>query len=120
MCIRDSFNYVRNSVKVVVNAYTGSMKFYAADPNDPILKAYRAAFPAMFQPMSAMLPAIQTHLRYPTDLFSVQAATLGRYHITSATAFYTASDNWEISPSTGAGTPSQSLAQTTATNAAGT
>jgi uncharacterized membrane protein (UPF0182 family) len=53
------------------------------------------------------------------DLFSVQAATLGRYHITSATAFYTASDRWEISPSTGAGTPSQSLAQTTATDAAG-
>jgi uncharacterized membrane protein (UPF0182 family) len=114
-----SFNYVRNSVKVVVNAYTGSMKFYAADPNDPILKAYRAAFPAMFLPMSAMPPEIQTHLRYPTDLFSVQAATLGRYHITSATAFYTASDKWEISPSTGAGTPSQSLAQTQVTDSAG-
>ena len=114
-----SFNYVRNSVKVVVNAYTGAMKFYAADPKDPILKAYRAAFPAMFQPMSAMPPEIQTHLRYPTDLFSVQAATLGRYHITSATAFYTASDRWEISPSTGSGTPNQSLAKTTATDSAG-
>jgi uncharacterized membrane protein (UPF0182 family) len=114
-----SFNYVRNSVKVVVNAYTGAMKFYAADPNDPILKAYRAAFPAMFLPMSAMPPEIQTHLRYPADLFSVQAATLGRYHITSATAFYTASDKWEISPSTGAGTPSQSLAQTQVTDSAG-
>ena len=114
-----SFNYVRNSVKVVVNAYTGSMKFYAADPHDPILQAYREAFPSMFLPMSAMPPQIQSHLRYPADLFSVQAATLGRYHITSATAFYTASDRWEISPSTGAGTPNQSLAQTEVTDAAG-
>jgi uncharacterized membrane protein (UPF0182 family) len=114
-----SFNYVRNSVKVVVNAYTGSMTFYAADPTDPILQAYRTAFPSMFQPMSSLPPAIQTHLRYPSNLFSAQAATLGRYHITSASAFYTASDRWEISPSTGAGTPSQSLAQTAVTDAAG-
>jgi len=114
-----SFNYVRNSVKVVVNAYTGSMKFYAMDPNDPILKAYRAAFPSMFLPMSAMPAAIQSHLRYPSDLFSVQASTLGRYHITNANAFYTASDRWEVSPTTGAGTPNQSLAQTQVTNSAG-
>lgn len=114
-----SFNYVRNSVKVVVNAYTGSMKFYAMDPNDPLLKAYRAAFPAMFLPMSAMPAAIQSHLRYPSDLFSVQASTLGRYHITNANAFYTASDRWEVSPTTGAGTPNQALAQTAVTNSAG-
>jgi hypothetical protein len=68
---------VRNSVKVVVNAYTGAMKFYANDPNDPILKAYRAAFPEMFHPMSQMPEAIRTHLRYPSNIFSVQAATLG-------------------------------------------
>ncbi len=114
-----SFNYVRNSVKVVVNAYTGAMTFYAADPNDPILTAYRHAFSTMFQPMSNMPMAIQTHLRYPSDIFSVQAATLGRYHITSASAFYNASDRWAISPTTGAGTPSQSLAQTQVTDAAG-
>jgi len=114
-----SFNYVRNSVKVVVNAYTGAMTFYAADPTDPILNAYRGAFPSMFHPMSEMPSTIQTHLRYPSDLFSVQAATLGRYHITLASAFYNASDRWEISPTTGAGTPSQSLAQTSVTDAAG-
>ena len=114
-----SYNYVRNSVKVVVNAYTGAMTFYAADPNDPILNAYRSAFPSMFHPMSDMPTAIQTHLRYPADLFSVQAATLGRYHITSASAFYNASDRWAISPTTGSGTPSQSLAQTQVTDAAG-
>ncbi len=61
-----SFNYARNAVKVVVNAYTGAMKFYANDPNDPILKAYRSAFPKMFLPMSAMPSTIRTHLRYPS------------------------------------------------------
>ncbi len=114
-----SFNYVRDSVKVVINAYTGSMTFYAADPNDPILQAYRAAFPTMFHPMSDMPSEILTHLRYPVDLFSVQAGELGHYHITNANAFYTASDRWEVSPTTGAGTPSQPLGQTAVTNAAG-
>jgi uncharacterized membrane protein (UPF0182 family) len=112
-------NYVRNSVKVVVNAYSGSMKFYAADPNDPILRAYSAAFSKMFLPMSQMPESIRTHLRYPTDLFTVQAATLGRYHITSPSSFYSASDQWQISPTTGAGTPDQTLAQSVQTNAAG-
>ena len=107
-----SFNYARNAVKVVVNAYTGSMKFYVADPSDPIIKAYRSAFPSMFLPMSAMPSTIRTHLRYPQDLFSVQAATYGRYHITAANAFYSASDRWEISPTTGAGSPKNTLAQT--------
>ena len=114
-----NFNYARNSVKVVVNAYTGAMTFYANDPNDPILKAYRSAFPTLFQPMSAMPSTIRTHLRYPGDLFSVQAATFGRYHITSATAFYSASDRWQISPTTGAGSPSQALARTSTLNKAG-
>jgi hypothetical protein len=114
-----SFNYARNSVKVVVNAYTGAMTFYANDPNDPILKAYRSVFPTLFQPLSAMPSTIRTHLRYPGDLFSVQAATFGRYHITSATAFYSASDRWQISPTTGAGSPSQALARTSTLNKAG-
>jgi uncharacterized membrane protein (UPF0182 family) len=113
-------NYVRNAVKVVVNAYTGSMKFYVADPRDPIIQAYEAAFPNMFLPMSKMSTTIKAHLRYPSDLFSVQAAALGRYHITSSAGFYTASDRWEISPTTGAGTPSQALAKSLVTNAAGT
>ena len=114
-----NFNYVRNSVKVVINAYTGSMKFYDVDPKDPILQAYRAAFPKMFLPLSAMPKAIRTHLRYPSDLLSVQAATYGAYHITAPNSFYSASDKWEISPSTGAGTPSQALAQNVRTNSAG-
>jgi hypothetical protein len=73
----------------------------------------------MFLPMSKMPEAVRTHLRYPSDLFSVQAAMLGHYHITDASAFYTASDKWEISPTTGAGTPSATLSRTEVTNAAG-
>ncbi len=114
-----SFNYVRNSVKVVINAYTGKMTFYIMDPTDPIIRAYAAAFPGMFQPLSMMPTSIRSHLRYPSDLFSVQAATLGRYHITSASAFYNASDRWEVSPTTGAGAPSQTLKVTTVTDVNG-
>ena len=114
-----SFNYVRNAVKVVINAYTGKMTFYVMDPTDPIIRAYEAAFPHMFEPLSAMPTTIREHLRYPTDLFAVQAATLGRYHITSPSAFYSASDRWEVSPTTGAGAPSQNLQQTTVTDVNG-
>ena len=114
-----SFNYVRNSVKVVINAYTGKMAFYIMDPTDPMIRAYAAAFPGMFQPLSMMPTSIRSHLRYPSDLFSVQAATLGRYHITSASAFYNASDRWEVSPTTGAGAPSQTLKVTTVTDVNG-
>jgi uncharacterized membrane protein (UPF0182 family) len=114
-----NFNYVRNSVKVVVNAYTGKMTFYIMDPSDPIIRAYAAAFPGMFQPLSKMPSAIRTHLRYPSDLFSVQAATLGRYHITNASAFYDASDRWEVSPLAGAGPGSQALAATVVTDVNG-
>jgi len=114
-----SFNYLRNSVKVVVNAYTGHIDFYAVDPSDPILQAYEAAFPGLIKPMSAMPATIVAHLRYPTSLLSVQAAVLGRYHITSASAFYNASDRWEVSPTTGAGTPSQALNVSVSTDAQG-
>jgi len=114
-----SFNYVRNSVKVVVNAYTGQMTFYAFDPSDPILKAYMAAFPTLFKSAASMPTTIAAHLHYPNDLFSVQAATLGSYHIKAAAAFYDGSDQWEVSPTTGAGTPDQTIQQSVTTNANG-
>lgn len=112
-----SYNYIRNAVKVVVNAYTGAITFYAIDPTDPILRAYEAIFPGLFKPLSAMPAVVRAHLRYPQELLSVQAAILGSYHIHNAAAFYDASDRWEISPTTGAGTPSQALG---ATSLAGT
>ncbi len=114
-----SFNYARNSVKVVVDSYTGKMTFYVMDPKDPILKSYSAAFPAMFKPLSQMPAAMGNHLRYPSNLFAVQAATLGHYHITKPSSFYSASDKWGISPTTGAGSPGQTLAQTVKTDSQG-
>jgi uncharacterized protein len=104
-----SYNYVRNSVKVVINAYTGTMTFYNADPSDPILRAYEAAFPHMFTPLSKMGAGLLAHLRYPPDIFSIQSAIYGRYHLTSPQAFYNASNAWQLSPTAGAGPQSQSL-----------
>jgi uncharacterized membrane protein (UPF0182 family) len=114
----ESYNYVRNSVKVVVNAYTGKMTFYAMD-NDPILRTYEAAFPRMFTPGSKMPADIRAHLRYPQDMFSVQAAIYGRYHITNPSAFFSAGDAWTLSPTAGAGSPSQALAVTQYVNPQG-
>ncbi len=104
-----SYNYVRNSVKVVINAYSGQMTFYNADPSDPILQAYSAAFPGMFKPISTMDPSIRAHLRYPPDIFSIQSAIYGRYHLTDAAQFYAASNAWQLSPTAGAGPRSQAL-----------
>ena len=112
-----SYNYVRNSVKVIVDAYSGKMTFYDADPGDPILQAYSAAFPHMFVPLSNLGPQLQAHLRYPPDIFSIQSAIYGRYHLTSAQAFYAANNAWQLSPTAGAGPQSQALlAQNTYNN----
>jgi uncharacterized protein len=104
-----SYNYVRNSVKVVINAYTGKTTFYDVDQNDPILRAYEAAFPHMFTPLSKMSADLQAHLRYPPDIFSIQSAIYGRYHLTSPSQFYAESSAWQLSPTAGAGTQSQAL-----------
>ena len=104
-----SYNYVRNSVKVVIDAYSGKMTFYDADPKDPILQAYTAAFPNMFVPMSKMPASLQAHLRYPPDIFSIQSAIYGRYHLTNSGQFYAASNAWQLSPTAGAGPQSQAL-----------
>lgn len=112
-----SYNYVRNSVKVVVNAYTGQMTFYDVDPSDPILEAYSAAFPHMFVPLKDMPTPLQAHLRYPEDIFSIQSAIYGRYHLQNPQQFYTASNAWQLSPTAGAGPQSQALlAQNTYNN----
>ena len=104
-----SYNYVRNSVKVVIDAYSGKMTFYDADPKDPIIQAYSAAFPHMFQPLSKMSPQLQAHLRYPEDIFSIQSAIYGRYHLVNPQNFYAASNAWQLSPTAGAGPQSQAL-----------
>jgi hypothetical protein len=111
-----SYNYVRNSVKLVINAYTGSMTFYAMD-NDPILRTYESAFPGMFTPASSMPKTLQQHLRYPEDLFSIQAALYGRYHLSSPDLFYNANGAWSLSPTTGAGSLGKQISVTITTNA---
>ena len=104
-----SYNYVRNSVKVVINAYSGQTTFYDVDPNDPILQAYASAFPHMFTPLKDMSTGLKAHLRYPPDIFSIQSAIYGRYHLTAPSQFYSESNAWQLSPTAGAGTGSQAL-----------
>jgi uncharacterized membrane protein (UPF0182 family) len=114
-----TFNYVRNSVKVVINAYTGKMTFYVMDPNDPIIETYEKAFPGMFTRASKMPAELRQHLRYPEDIFTVQATMYGKYHITNASSFYSAADAWTLSPDPGSGSPNQALATTQTVNAQG-
>lgn len=94
------FNYVRNSVKVVVDAYTGSMRFFLTDPDEPIIAAYARIFPTLFEPMSAMPEDLEAHLRYPEDLFTAQNEMFRLYHLQAtdpgATTFYNEDDRWAI------------------------
>jgi uncharacterized membrane protein (UPF0182 family) len=90
------FNYLRNAVKVTVHAYTGKVKAYIADAGDPIIRAYARAFPGLFQPMQAMPDEIKAHIRYPLDMFSVQAKLLELYHTTDARIFFNKEDAWQI------------------------
>ena len=103
--LNQNLNYVRNSVKVVVNAYSGKMTFYdvtgLTKTKDPILQTWEKVFPDMFVPVSQMPKALEAHLRYPEDLLSVQAATYGRYHLTKPLAFYGANNAWNVSQSAG-------------------
>jgi len=114
-----TYNYVRNSVKVVIDAYTGKMTFYVMDPHDPVIETYEKAFPGMFTQSSKMPPELRDHIRYPEDIFTVQATMYGKYHITRASSFYNAADAWALSPDPGAGSPSQALATTQTVNAQG-
>ncbi len=111
--LNQNFNYVRNSVKVVVNAYSGKMTFYdvtaLTKTDDPILRTWEKVFPGMFTPVSKMPSALRAHLRYPEDLLSVQSAMYGRYHITQPLAFYNATNAWNVSPTAGAGLPNAAL-----------
>jgi uncharacterized protein len=91
-----SFNYVRNSVKVTVDAYDGSVHFYVADPGDPVVRAYEAAFPGLFRPLGQLPPDLKAHLRYPEGLFRIQAERLTAYHMTDPRVFYNKEDLWAM------------------------
>lgn len=90
------FNYIRNSVKVVIDAYNGSTNFYVADPQDPIITSWSAIFPGLFKPLSAMPATLQSHIRYPLDFFSTQSERLLTYHMTDPQVFYNREDQWRI------------------------
>jgi len=89
-------NYIRNSVKAVVDAYDGSVKLYAWDESDPILQTWRKVFPRVVLPKSAMSSDLLQHLRYPQDLFKVQRQILARYHMTNPDNWYQNTSLWEI------------------------
>ena len=92
----DDFDYIRNSVKITVDAYDGTMHFYVNDPTDPIIRAYQGVFPSLFEPLSAMPTDLAAHLRVPEDLFNVQTTMFGRYHVTNTQQFFGADDLWTV------------------------
>jgi uncharacterized membrane protein (UPF0182 family) len=91
-----SGNYIRNSVKVVVDAYDGDVTFYLADPSDPIVRAYGQGFPGLLQPLSSMPEDIRVHVRYPEDFFAIQARKYAVYHMEDPQVFYNKEDLWAI------------------------
>ena len=91
-----AINYIRNSVKVVMDAYHGDVSFYIADDEDPIIKVYQAIFPDLFKPLEEMDPEMRKHIRYPLDLFDIQREVYGKYHMKNPTVFYNQEDVWEI------------------------
>ena len=91
-----NINYLRNSVKVVVDAFSGKMTYYVSDPNDPIIEAWSKAFPTMFTPLDQASPTLLSHFRYPENLFQVQAFQYTNYHVTNPDVFYGKQDFWAI------------------------
>ena len=89
-------NYIRNSVKATVDAYTGKVTLYAWDANDPVLKAWMSAFPGTVKPMSQISSSLMSHLRYPEDLFKVQRELLTKYHVTDPGQFFQGNDQWQV------------------------
>jgi len=89
-------NYIRNSVKITIDAYNGDVTFYADTENDPIVKAYAGIFPKLFKPWEDIPESLRSHLRYPEDLFNIQAEVYKTYHMQDVTDFYNKEDLWTI------------------------
>ena len=88
-------NYIRNSVKVTIDAYTGETLFYIVDPSDPLIKAYQAIFPDLFRSVEEMAQGMRAHWRYPEQLFTIQAEMYGAYHVQDPRVFYNQEDIWQ-------------------------
>ncbi len=110
------FNYVRNSVKVTIDAYDGTVKLFVVDDQDPLIKTYQKIFPTLFQPKSDVTPSLNEHFRYPQDLFSVQTQMWGRYRIDDAESFLQRNSAWEVAQEPG--TEQRSAPVTTVPSAA--
>jgi hypothetical protein len=93
----EGFNYIRNAVKIVVDAYNGNVSYYEADPRDPIINAYRKMYPGMFKPISEMPAFLKQHIRYPRDIFTIQMSIYATYHQTNPERFFRQEDNWMFS-----------------------
>jgi uncharacterized membrane protein (UPF0182 family) len=89
-------NYIRNSVKIVIDAYNGSMSFYLAEPGDPIAVTLEKIFPGLLKPLDEMPPDLRKHVRYPEDIFAIQAALYQSYHMTNPQVFYNKEDQWQV------------------------
>jgi uncharacterized membrane protein (UPF0182 family) len=89
-------NYIRNSAKAVIDAYNGSVTFYVTDPNDALIRTYQAIFPVLFKPFEQMPESLRAHLRYPEDMFNIQAAMYQSYHMRDARVFYNKEDLWAM------------------------
>ncbi|WP_420370137.1 UPF0182 family protein [Curtobacterium sp. L1-20] len=111
----DQVNYIRNSVKATVDAYTGKVTLYSWDTKDPVLKTWEKIFPTAVKPVSDMSAQLLDHVRYPTDLFKVQRSILGTYHVTNANSFYSGDDAWNTPQEPTSGTSDTSDTSDTAT-----
>jgi uncharacterized membrane protein (UPF0182 family) len=96
-------NYIRNSVKATVNAFTGEVSFYIADPKDPFIQAYARIFPGVFHPLSEMPEDLRAHIRYPEDFFTIQASKYALFHMTDPQVFYNREDMWRVAQSAAGG-----------------
>jgi uncharacterized membrane protein (UPF0182 family) len=107
----DPLNYMRNSVKVSIDAYDGTTTFYVFDTNDPILTTYRAIFPSLFKDASLMPSWLHAHIRYPELLLSLQAEVYGLYHRTNPEVFYNREDLWTVATETGMASGGEQVTQ---------
>jgi hypothetical protein len=89
-------NYVRNSVKVSIDAYDGTTTFYLADAGDPVALTYQRMFPTLFKPLAEMPPTLRAHVRYPEQLFALQTAMYSTFHMTNPEVYYNKEDQWEV------------------------
>src|SRR6267154_559303 len=108
---RDRINYIRNSVKAVIDAYDGTTTFYVFDTEDPVIAAYRQIFPSLFKDATTMPPDLRAHVRYPELMLKLQAAVYGLYHMTQPGVFYNREDLWSVASEIGLNRQQEQAAQ---------